>query len=86
MPSDALAEITVMQISAVIARAAMWRSDADEPVPDFDPMALQEHDIDEKHIETIMHEADAAVIEAMTLLLPNGDKLPARHPATASAA
>ena len=40
MPSDALAEITVMQISAVIVRAAMWRSDADEPVLDFDPPAL----------------------------------------------
>ncbi len=86
MPSDALAEITVMQISAVIARAAMWCSDADEPVPEFDPLALQEHDIDEKHIEKIMHEADVAVIEAMTLLLPNVDKRPARRSATASAA
>ncbi len=79
MPSAALSEITVTHVSAVTARAAMWRSDADEPVPDFDPLALQEHDIDDELIETIMHEADAAVIEAMTLLLPKVAVKPARR-------
>jgi HD-like signal output (HDOD) protein len=71
MPSAEMAETTILQISAVIARAAMWRSEADEPVPDFDPLALQQNGIDDSLIETIMHEADEAVIEAMTLLLPN---------------
>ena len=71
MPEDQRAETTILHVSAVIARAAMWRSEADEPVPEFDPVALQENNIDDKIIESIMQEADVAVIEAMTLLLPN---------------
>jgi len=71
VPSEARNEAAVLHVSAVIGRAAMWRSDADEPVPDFDPTALQITDVDESNTETIMREADEAVIEAMSLLLPN---------------
>ncbi len=71
MPIEQRAETAILHVSAVIARAAMWRSEADEPVPEFDPAALQQYDIDDKIIESIMQEADEAVIEAMTLLLPN---------------
>ena len=71
MPDEQRAETTIIHVSAVIARAAMWRSEADEPVPNFDPIALQYNDIDDNLIESIMQEADETVIEAMTLLLPN---------------
>jgi hypothetical protein len=60
-----------LHVSAVIARAAMWRNDTDEPVPEFDTAALQLTDVDESNTEAIMREADEAVIEAMSLLLPS---------------
>jgi HD-like signal output (HDOD) protein len=61
----------VLHVGAVICRAAVWRSEADEPVPEFDPMALQSMSIDGDSTESIMREADESVIEAMTLLLPS---------------
>jgi len=64
----------------------MWRSEADEPVPEFDPRALQQMDIDDKIIETIMHDADEAVIEAMSLLLPNVSTNLAPRPTAKNAA
>jgi len=68
--ADQVAEVAVLNVSAVISRAAVWRSDADEPVPEFDPVALQLNAIDDERTESIMREADEDVIEAMTLLLP----------------
>jgi HD-like signal output (HDOD) protein len=84
VPSEHVAEVSIMHIGAVICRAAMWRSEADEPVPDFDPMALQLNAIDDDTTESIMGEADEAVIEAMTLLLPNAAARPRREAATAA--
>lgn len=86
IPSEQHAEIIIMHISAVIARAGMWRSEADEPVPEFDPTALQQTDIDANRIESIMQEADQLVIEAMTLLLPNVQTKLAPRPVALSAA
>ena len=68
--SDLLRETSVLHVGAVICRAAVWRSEADEPVPEFDPLALQLNDIDSESTEELMNEADNNVIEAMTLLLP----------------
>jgi len=70
-PKDIRTDAAVLHVGAVIARAAMWRSEADEPVPEFDVTALEMTDIDRDRTEIIMQEADEAVIEAMSLLLPN---------------
>jgi HD-like signal output (HDOD) protein len=71
-------EACVLHVGAVICRAAVWRSDVDEPVPEFDPVALQLMNIDSESTESIMREADESVIEAMTLLLPGAGKSGAR--------
>lgn len=76
MPSDEVSELSIMHVSAIISRAAVWRSETDEPVPEFDPVALQLNAIDDERTESIMREADEMVIEAMTLLLPNADIKP----------
>ncbi len=68
--ADQVAEVAVLNVSAVICRAAVWHCEADEPVPEFDPIALQLNAIDDERTESIMREADEDVIEAMTLLLP----------------
>ena len=65
-----LNESSVLHVGSVICRAAVWRTELDEPVPEFDPLALQINHIDDASTETLMSEADEAVIEAMTLLLP----------------
>lgn len=70
LDDDARTDAAVLHISAVVARAAMWRSDADEPVPEFDETALDITNLDEVSVDTIMQEADESVIEAMSLLLP----------------
>ncbi|MFT4563725.1 MAG: HD-like signal output (HDOD) protein [Gammaproteobacteria bacterium] len=71
-------EACVLHVGAIICRAAVWRSEVDEPVPEFDPVALQLISIDSESTESIMHEADESVIEAMTLLLPAAGKSAAR--------
>ena len=40
-------------------------------MPPFDPIAIRHFDINDETIKDIMLEADDAVIEAMTLLLPD---------------
>jgi HD-like signal output (HDOD) protein len=70
VPPEIANEAALLHVSAVIARAAIWRNDTDEPVPEFDTAALQLTDVDESNTEAIMREADEAVIEAMSLLLP----------------
>jgi HD-like signal output (HDOD) protein len=77
--SDLRRETSVLHIGATICRAAMWRSELDEPVPDFDPLALQINNIDSHSTESLMNEADEAVIEAMTLLLPKSAQLGAKR-------
>jgi HD-like signal output (HDOD) protein len=67
----ALAHDTAMvQIGAVVSRAAMWHDDTDEPVPPFDTAAMQLTGLDESMVESVMTESDAQVVEAMSLLLP----------------
>lgn len=70
-PESVRKDAAILHIGAVIARAAMWRSDADEPVPEFDVTALDITELDTDRTEEIMQQADEAVIEAMSLLLPN---------------
>ncbi len=70
VPDAHLSEVSIVHVGSVIYRAAMWRSDVDEPVPDFESAALQLNAVDDEKIEAIMNEADDGVIEAMTLLLP----------------
>jgi hypothetical protein len=86
VPADQVAEVAVVNVSAVICRAAVWRSDVDEPVPEFDPIALQLNAIDDERTESIMREADDDVIEAMTLLLPGAAANQQRQLAAAPAA
>lgn len=86
VPPEHVSEVSIVHVSSVICRAAMWRSEADEPVPEFEPMALQLNSIDDENTETIMREADEAVIEAMTLLLPNAVPRVERQAAAAAPA
>ena len=64
-------ETSMLHIGAAISRAALWHSDADEPVPPFDIVAMQLTQLDEHLVEEVMTEADQMVIEAMSLLLPD---------------
>lgn len=64
-------DVSMVHMGAAISRAAMWHSDADEPVPPFDTVAVSLTKLDEQVVEEIMRESDQAVVEAMTLLLPD---------------
>jgi HD-like signal output (HDOD) protein len=70
-PSAWLNDACILQVGAVVSRAAMWRSEEDEPVPPFEPVAMAVTRLDEQAIEEVMSDADRAVIEAMSLLLPD---------------
>lgn len=70
VPAEFREDASVLQVAAVIARAAMWRSAQDEPVPEFEAVALVVTELDEAATELLMTEADQQVVEAMTLLLP----------------
>lgn len=85
IPREQVGEVSIVHLSAVICRASMWRSAADEPVPNFNPMALQLNAVDDEKTETIMREADESVIEAMSLLLPNAGAKRRRQAPTAPA-
>lgn len=66
----------LVHIGGAISRAAIWTSDADEPVPPFDPVAMNLTNLDDATVEALMTEADQQIVEAMGLLLPelNRDK------------
>ncbi|MGD9603645.1 MAG: HDOD domain-containing protein [Gammaproteobacteria bacterium] len=64
-------DVSMVHMGAAISRAAMWHSDADEPVPAFDTVAVSLTNLDEAAVAEIMGETDQAVVEAMTLLLPD---------------
>ncbi len=64
-------ETAIIHVASIIARAAMWHVEDDEPVPNFDPVAAQIVSLDDENIESLMMEADSAAIEAMSLLLPD---------------
>jgi len=70
-PPAWLGDASILQVAAAISRAAMWRAADDEPVPAFEPMAMTLTRLDEQAIEQVMSDADQAVIEAMSLLLPD---------------
>lgn len=63
-------EVAILHVASVIARAAMWRSEAAEPVPELDAMCLQVVHLREDDVEEIMAQADSQVVEAIQLLLP----------------
>jgi HD-like signal output (HDOD) protein len=64
-------EVSMIHLGGAISRAAMWASEADEPVPPFDTVAVTLTNMDELAVEAIMTETDQAVVEAMSLLLPD---------------
>lgn len=64
-------EVAMIHMGAAISRAAMWAAETDEPVPPFDTVAVTLTNLDEQAVEEIMTEADEAVVEAMSLLLPD---------------
>jgi HD-like signal output (HDOD) protein len=70
-PPENWRDTAIIHVGAVVSRAAMWHSDDDEPVPDFDPVATQLVDLSDAFVEELMIEADAIVVEAMSLLLPD---------------
>ncbi len=74
-------EVSLLHLAAAISRASAWGSDACEPVPPFDPLAVNLFALDEQAIGEIMGEADQAVAEAMSLLLPDLKKDPRRSAA-----
>lgn len=88
-PAEMLDDIAILHVASVVSRAALWSSEQDEPVPAFEPIAMQVTDLDEESIEQMMTEADGLVIEAMGLLLPDlraarNTPLPARAPRAAA--
>jgi HD-like signal output (HDOD) protein len=83
LDTDELYDAAIIHVAAVIARAAMWRSNTDEPVPEFSPIAVQLHSVNDELVEATMSQADDAIVEAMTLLMPKA--LPRRRKAAAEA-
>ena len=70
-PPEYWRDTAIIHVGAIVSRAAMWHSDDDEPVPEFDPVATQLVDLSERSVEELMVEADQIVVEAMSLLLPD---------------
>lgn len=71
IPPAWLDDVAVLQVASVISRAALWSSEQDEPVPGFEPVAMQVTKLDEQAVEQVMTDSDELVIEAMSLLLPD---------------
>jgi len=63
-------EVAILHVASVISRAAMWRAEGDDPVPEFDMMSMQVVHLREDDVDDIMKEADSQVVEAIQLLLP----------------
>ena len=73
-PVEMVADASIVHTAAVVARASMWRDESDEPVPEFHDVAVTTIGIDDELITNCMTEADEALVEAMSLLLPNAPK------------
>ena len=73
-PVDRVADTSIVHAAAVISRASMWHDENDEPVPEFHEVAVATVGIDDALINDCMNEADEALVEAMSLLLPNASK------------
>lgn len=61
-----------MHVAAVTARAAVWQSTDSEPVPDYDPTAIELTSTTEETIEELMRQVDTEVAEFIAILMPNG--------------
>jgi HD-like signal output (HDOD) protein len=80
-------ETAVIHLAAAISRSTQWQSPEDEAVPEFDPTAVEIADLGDDAVFEIMTEADVAIIEAITLLMPSSIKQaskPPPRPATAA--
>jgi HD-like signal output (HDOD) protein len=64
-------DTAIIHLGAAISRAAIWTSEADEPVPPFDTVAVQMTELDESAVEEVMSETDQGAVEAISLLLPD---------------
>ena len=73
-PVDMVADSSIVHTAAVVARASMWRDEGDEPVPEFHEVAVATVGLDDAMIDECMNEADEALVEAMSLLLPNASR------------
>lgn len=73
-PVEMVADASIVHTASVVARASMWCDETDEPVPEFHEVAVATIGIDDELITNCMTEADEALVEAMSLLLPNAGK------------
>ena len=64
-------DTAIVHVASVITTAAAWKSEDDEPVPDFEVVAFQTVGISESDIQTLIEQADQSVAAAIELLLPN---------------
>ena len=69
--SSIRAQTSVVSIAATTARAAVFNSPASEPVPDYDPNALEVTNIDSDSIEVLMSHVDDTLNESLSVLLPD---------------
>jgi HD-like signal output (HDOD) protein len=60
----------IVHVAAVVSRATLWKSEADEPVPEFDTLAFSALGLDDGQIQTLMTSADEKVVHAYELLMP----------------
>ena len=63
-------ESAVVHLAAVTARAAHWESPASEPVPEYDPAAIEMAALDPEAIDIIMSAVEDDVVESLSVLLP----------------
>ncbi|MGR8919678.1 MAG: HDOD domain-containing protein [Gammaproteobacteria bacterium] len=71
LEQDEQALTAVMSVAATTARAASYQSPESEPVPDYDPVALNLVGLDADGIETLMSQVDDAIVESLAVLLPD---------------
>lgn len=77
-PVEMVADASIVHTAAIVSRASMWRDESDEPVPEFHDVAVATIGIDDELVTSCMTEADEALVEAMSLLLPKATKLARR--------
>jgi HD-like signal output (HDOD) protein len=80
-PTALAFDAAAVHLGGAISRAAIWASDADEPVPAFDLIAMQLTNLDNDMVDAVMSEADQQIVEAMGLLLPDLKKSARRNAA-----
>lgn len=73
-PTEMVADSCVVHTASVVSRATMWREEDDEPVPEFHDVAVATIGIDDELVTACMTEANEALVEAMSLLLPSSKK------------